>query len=261
MTCCGDCHAGSPAGAAGVPCRQPGARAGHLHPPGDLQLVAAEGDGAHRHAVGQRLLGGDHAAVGDGAQAAVQDQPVRQEPLEARVGWHPHRWRVAGGQGGDHGHGLIGQRLQHDLDQAVVVLELGRGGDQHDRPVQPLQPAWGRRRGHAGASPPPPRPACAARPGGRGGEAPRGSGSGGTGAHVRAWCRRGSGPSAASCEGSEQLDQASSVWRRLRCRSWRSSFQVSTSVTAISWASRRARRAPRSPLRVGANTRSHQPAW
>lgn len=51
--------------------------------------------------------------------------------------------------------------------------------------------------------------------------------------------------------------KASWVWRRLSPRSWRSSFQVSTSVTAISWASLRARPAPRSPARVGANTRSH----
>jgi hypothetical protein len=44
-------------------------------------------------------------------------------------------------------------------------------------------------------------------------------------------------------------------------RTGRSSFQVGTSVTAISWASRRACSAPRRPARAGANTRSHHAAW
>ena len=51
---------------------QPRAGAGHLRTPCDLELIPAEGDDADRDAVRQGLLGGAHAAVGNGANRPVE---------------------------------------------------------------------------------------------------------------------------------------------------------------------------------------------
>ena len=59
---------------------------GHLDPAGDVELVAAERDDAHRDAGRERLLGDALAAVGDDAGGPGDDRAVRQEPLDARVG-------------------------------------------------------------------------------------------------------------------------------------------------------------------------------
>ncbi len=117
----GDCHRlAAPSCAA---CQDSGARragwapalASRLQAPGHLVLVATERHGADGDALGERLLRGAHAAVGDGAGCAGQDRAVREaraRRLRSPAGTHSaHACRR---QRRHHVDGLVGERFERD---------------------------------------------------------------------------------------------------------------------------------------------------
>jgi hypothetical protein len=103
---------------------KPGAGGGHLDAAGDLELIATEWHGADGYAVGECLLGGAHAAVGDGANGAIEERSVWQERQNVRTWGEIEGCRIARGERGDDVEVRIGERVEYALDEAAVVLEL-----------------------------------------------------------------------------------------------------------------------------------------
>src|SRR5438067_9038549 len=104
-----------------------------LHPSRHVELVAAEGDDAHRDARVKRLDGYAVATVAHDAGGPLEDRAVRQECLDVGVGWGMERARVERARRHDYCDMLIGERLEGGGDELVVSLIRRRCRDQHDR--------------------------------------------------------------------------------------------------------------------------------
>jgi hypothetical protein len=90
--------------------------------------------------VRERLLGDAHAGVADHAGGALDHRGVWDEALDPDVRRRREVSRVDVGGRDHHFEQLPGERLAGGLDDAAVVLEQRRAGDQHQRRFDVVEP-------------------------------------------------------------------------------------------------------------------------
>ncbi len=123
-----------------LPRRQPHAGTCNLDAAGDLGLIAAEGDGNDRDAVGERLLGDAHAGVADDAGRSLEQGCVREEALDPNIGRRSQARGIDLCGRDDDVERLADERSRGNLGEPAVVLEKRRAGDEHELPLQLVEP-------------------------------------------------------------------------------------------------------------------------